>query len=113
MFDGREDTCWNSDQGNSQAISFQCESTVMISKLQIQFQGGFAGKDCNIELKTAENDEIVKCEFYPEDINQMQIFPITPQIPVKSFKINFYGSTDFFGRIIIYQLQIFGKDLSS
>lgn len=45
----------------------------MISKLQIQFQGGFAGKDCNIELKTAENDEIVKCEFYPEDINQMQV----------------------------------------
>ena len=45
----------------------------MITKLHIQFQGGFAGKDCNLEMKNAENDEIVKCEFYPEDINQMQV----------------------------------------
>jgi len=113
MFDGREDTCWNSDQGDTQVISFSCECPVVIKKIHIQFQGGFAGKDCKLEIQPTGNGEVITTDFYPEDGNQMQIFEVDSAVMTKSFKLHFLGSTDFFGRIIIYQLKIIGDVMSS
>ena len=54
-------------------ISFACECPVVLRKLHIQFQGGFAGKVCKLEIKLAEKDDILSIDFYPEDVNQMQV----------------------------------------
>ncbi|XP_065060144.1 nuclear receptor 2C2-associated protein-like [Rhopilema esculentum] len=110
MFDGKEDTCWNSDQGQQQVIGFQSSCPVLINEIQIQFQGGFAGKECELEMQS-EDGKVTTFNFYPEDINQMQIFPVPSTVLTSSFKLNFNTSTDFFGRIIIYQLKLFGKTL--
>ena len=112
MFDGREDTCWNSDQGSPQWIRISFDSINPISKLQLMFQGGFAGKTCWIEVsKFDESDTFEKLQdIYPEDTNKLQTFEISASgIPCKAFKIVFADSTDFFGRITIYQMKLYKK----
>eukprot|EP00794_Sanderia_malayensis_P010175 gene10175-11216_t len=73
MFDGKEDTCWNSDQGSPQIITFQFECEVLLEKLKIQFQGGFAGKDCRLEYVLEKDGEKCHHDIYPEDVNQLQV----------------------------------------
>jgi hypothetical protein len=41
MFDGKEDTCWNSAEGQSQFIFFVFEKLVHIKRIEMVFQGGF------------------------------------------------------------------------
>jgi hypothetical protein len=41
MFDGNEDTCWNSAEGQSQFIFFVFEKVVNIKRIEVVFQGGF------------------------------------------------------------------------
>jgi len=103
LFDGREETCWNSDQGSPQfiLISFH-EPQAKISQLQIQFQGGFAGNQCHVII----NNDTQKVDFFPDDSNKLQTFPVE-LTDVNQLKISFGGSTDFFGRITIYQLNLF------
>jgi hypothetical protein len=47
--------------------------------------------------------------FYPEDINPTQTFNFEPTVPLKRVKIIFEESTDFYGRITVYKLDIIGK----
>jgi len=103
LFDGREETCWNSDQGSPQfiLISFH-EPQAKISQLQIQFQGGFVGNQCHVII----NNDTQKVDFFPDDSNKLQTFPVE-LTDVNQLKISFGGSTDFFGRITIYQLNLF------
>lgn len=105
LFDGRDDTCWNSEQGSPQWIGIELVEDCTISELQIMFQGGFVGKNCYVESKDAN----LKVPFYPEDTNKLQKFPINCNIPVKSLKIVFEESTDFFGRVTIYQVNLISK----
>jgi len=115
MFDGREDTCWNSDQGTPQwiRIEFGEDDERQIDRVEFMFQGGFAGKTCWMEvsqdLKTYEKVQ----DFYPEDINKLQKFPLENPVKAKAFKVVFADSTDFFGRITIYQMKLFCSSSSN
>ena len=60
-------------QGSPQVISFQFEDPVIVERIDIQFQGGFAGKDCRLEITSSETGQKTFCEFYPEDVNQLQV----------------------------------------
>lgn len=100
LFDGREDTCWNSDQGSPQFVQILFEEKKAIGKLEIQFQGGFVGTQCHVLV----NDD-TKVEFFPEDTNKLQTFELNVQ-ECTNLKIVFGQSTDFFGRITIYQLRL-------
>ncbi|XP_065102130.1 nuclear receptor 2C2-associated protein isoform X2 [Paramisgurnus dabryanus] len=97
MFDANEETCWNSDQ------------PVKATDLRLQFQGGFSGKSCKLEGSAKENDLKHILDFYPEDDNSLQSFPIPDSPLVQRLKIVFENSTDFFGRIIVYTLDILGE----
>lgn len=65
---------------------------------------GFVGQDCEVKcgesLKEMEPVEII----YPEDINDCQEFPL--QCTGRCLSIIFPSSTDFYGRITIYSLQV-------
>uniref|UniRef100_A0A9J8A7X8 Nuclear receptor 2C2-associated protein n=1 Tax=Cyprinus carpio carpio TaxID=630221 RepID=A0A9J8A7X8_CYPCA len=50
MFDSNEETCWNSDQGESQWVVLEFPQPVKVSELRLQFQGGFSGKSCKLEV---------------------------------------------------------------
>jgi len=106
LFDGDEETCWNSDQGSPQWILLEFEEVVALREVHIQFQGGFAGKDCWIETAAVGGDLQTVEYFYPENQNQTQVFKLSQKETLQKMKIVFNSSTDFFGRITIYKLDL-------
>lgn len=61
-------------QGSPQWIAIDFDKGVEIAELHVQFQGGFAGKDCWVEGRTHKESDWVKLEhFYPEDNNSLQV----------------------------------------
>ncbi|XP_063770632.1 nuclear receptor 2C2-associated protein [Pseudophryne corroboree] len=107
LFDHKDETCWNSDQGSSQWIALEFPQKFCVSEIHIQFQGGFSSRSCILEgcLKDGELEKIA--EFYPEDINALQRFVFTEQ-DVEKLRLTFPTSTDFFGRIVVYHLDLLG-----
>jgi len=73
----------------------------------VEFQGGFAGKNCHIEAGNDKKELIIVESFSPEDKNKLQRFNLKNQVRAKVFKFVFNESTDFFGRIIIYNLSLY------
>ena len=57
------------------------------------------------------------CHVYPEDVNRKQVFDLVPSDPdsirggIQDLRIVFEESSDFFGRITVYDLQLEGKVL--
>ncbi|XP_049321482.1 nuclear receptor 2C2-associated protein [Astyanax mexicanus] len=109
MFDSNEETCWNSDQGDQQWVFLEFPEPVKVSELRLQFQGGFSGRSCKLEGCNKEGNLEHIEDFYPEDDNSLQSFPIQDAPLVQKVKIVFKNSTDFFGRIVVYSLDILGE----
>lgn len=105
MFDNSPDTCWNSDAGTPQWIIINFEQECEVNSFEIEFQGGFAGKNCHLEI--GDKDTEIFESFYPEDTNTLQKFYLKSPAKAKLFKFVFNESTDFFGRIIIYKLALY------
>ncbi|XP_029003988.1 nuclear receptor 2C2-associated protein [Betta splendens] len=112
LFDGNEETCWNSDQGEYQWVYLDFPQPVKVSELKVQFQGGFSAKTCRLEGCPKTGDLKVIGHFYPEDNNSLQSFPIQEAPSVDKVKIIFENSADFFGRIVVYSLDILGEKTS-
>ncbi|XP_054715074.1 nuclear receptor 2C2-associated protein-like [Uloborus diversus] len=72
MIDNCEETCWNSAQGSPQWIELRFSKPTSIAELHIQFQGGFAGKNCWVEVKKEDKMEKLH-SLYPSDNNSLQI----------------------------------------
>ncbi|XP_054252261.1 nuclear receptor 2C2-associated protein [Indicator indicator] len=110
MFDGSEETCWNSDQGTCQWVALEFPSTVKVSQLHVQFQGGFSSRLCTLE-GCREGEELLKIsQLYPEDTNAMQRFQVEETV-LDKLRITFESSTDFFGRVVVYHLGVLGEKL--
>ena len=56
---------------------------------------------------TLQSNTKESVQLYPQDINTLQIFPIELNF-VKSIKILFNESSDFFGRITLYKFDLLG-----
>ncbi|XP_065836404.1 nuclear receptor 2C2-associated protein-like [Oscarella lobularis] len=108
MFDGDEETCWNSNQGSPQWLSVTFERPVHVEQIHVQFQGGFAAKTCTL-IDGSDHSAPPLAKFYPEDTNSLQIFAV-PSLkkPVKTVKLIFVESSDFYGRITVYKLDMLG-----
>lgn len=98
-------------QGIPQWIAIEFEEPQTLKSFSFQFQGGFAAKEAKIQIhkcEPLENSSIYEEPFYAEDINAVQNFKLkTEQTNVKRIKFLIQNSTDFFGRIIVYNLMIF------
>ncbi|KAL1114847.1 hypothetical protein AAG570_007671 [Ranatra chinensis] len=106
MFDGQYDTCWSSDAGSPQWIKIKFKERRVMKAFSIQFQGGFAGKDCVLHFGNS-NEEFENFLFYPNDVNDTQEFVLPGNFDVTHVEFMFKTSTDFFGRIVIYNLKIY------
>ena len=75
----------------------------------MKFQGGFASSQVELEM-IKDKTSTKLTEFYPEDINSLQTFEILKDEFEASdcYRLKFEKTTDFFGRIIIYNLQMYG-----
>ncbi|XP_032778226.2 nuclear receptor 2C2-associated protein [Daphnia magna] len=111
LFDGCNETCWNSDQGTPQWIAVQFVKDMAVTHFEIQFQGGFAAKNICLQRMSVDTGvakvETVKT-YYPDDINAIQTF-LLPNSPLMTdnLKFLFPESTDMFGRIIVYRLNLY------
>jgi hypothetical protein len=113
MFDGNEDTCWNSHQGNNQFILLEFEEPVIPTSVTAVFQGGFVGQDAVIELlNTSSGGEVLLRDLWDtlEDNNtaQTKVFNEGSRLKAKFLRITFPTSTDFYGRVTIYKLSVEG-----
>ncbi|XP_054090412.1 nuclear receptor 2C2-associated protein isoform X2 [Zeugodacus cucurbitae] len=97
-------------QGTPQWIIIRFEEPQTVSKFSFQFQGGFVANPISIHVETEDSKQILEETFYPEDINSSQSFILHQPIKSKEaakIKFLFPSSTDFFGRIILYEIEIF------
>lgn len=106
LFDGREDTCWNSEQGSPQFVLVAFPEAVTARSLQLMFQGGFAGKECWLEAGEDEAGLERRADFHPDDANRLQTFELDAGVTGRVFRVVFGDSTDFFGRITLYQMNL-------
>ncbi|XP_017147597.1 nuclear receptor 2C2-associated protein isoform X1 [Drosophila miranda] len=109
MFDTNDDSAWSSAEGTPQWIILTLDEPRTVSGVSLQFQGGFAGKQFTALVYSCEGDPTYQETFYPEDINSPQRFYFKDVSLTKScskIKFVFESSSDLFGRIIVYNLQI-------
>ncbi|NXM97346.1 NR2CA protein, partial [Sylvia borin] len=123
LFDGSEETCWNSDQELEQL----CERIKRIweplgaAGSQGRFWAstwrllGAPGAALLPSPGCRTGEELVTIsELYPQDSHAMQIsFPgfQVEETVLEKLKITFGSSTDFFGRIVVYHLGVLGERL--
>ncbi|KAF8167493.1 hypothetical protein B0H34DRAFT_19325 [Crassisporium funariophilum] len=119
LIDNSPETCWTSQQGLPQFVQFRFTKRVMPKRLSIIFQGGFVGTRCAVCIPMS-SDEAAKKDWqaltyiYPEDVNRRQVFELECTKPdlidggVTGVKLVFEESSDFFGRITVYDLRLEG-----
>ena len=123
-----ETSCWNSDAVPSGSdgpitftINFGKNRMVQVEEIRIQFQGGFVAEECMAYICKGGNsggcggggEEWVELEepIEPEDVNDMQTFEITDDDRTcNMLKLSFEGSSDFYGRVTIYKVEVWGSD---
>jgi hypothetical protein len=117
MFDGLLDTCWNSDQGSPQFVMLDFGKDVVVTDLKIMFQGGFSGADAIVQVGSSLNAlETLTSGLEIADCNELQTFPLqtvggsSSSAPYRGryVQVTFPSSTDFYGRVTIYQLEMNG-----
>lgn len=60
-------------QGSPQFIVFDFLRNVQLKEIQIQFQGGFVGCDCQVEGGDSVKSLVPFHQFYPDDVNTLQV----------------------------------------
>ena len=73
LYDGKPETCWNSDQGLPQSITVKYAEPKTLSKIQMVSQGGFCPKEIVVYFDGAEVQR-----FLGKDINLEQDFTLEP-----------------------------------
>ena len=114
MFDENEDTCWYSKPGPNQWIVLAFDKPVVLAEIRIMFQGGFVGTTTVIEGEQPQFSWSPLCEaFHLEDGNALQVLSIPPDRDRPAhqiYRIRFLTSSDLYGRITIYKLQVFAYE---
>jgi hypothetical protein len=90
--------------------------------VHLTFQGGFVGTRCAVKVpastegsSTGSNWQML-CYIYPADINGRQEFPLKTESTaevisrgIDKLRLEFEESSDFFGRITLYDLKLYGE----
>jgi len=112
-------SCWNSEgsvdscSDNSSWFLVDFKRPVQPSEIRIQFQAGFCAASCSIYYNLNSTDEwkILDDTIEWEDIYQMQSYSLpTTDCAITALKLVFSDTTDFYGRITVYRLEVWGKD---
>ncbi|TRM61600.1 galactose-binding domain-like protein [Schizophyllum amplum] len=110
LIDGSPETCWTSQQGLPQYIQVAFERPARPEIVFLTFQGGFVGKTCIVTAtQPGSNDWQEIGRIYPDDVNRQQTFPLSTQLAADRLRLTFQESTDFFGRITIYDFSVHGS----
>ncbi|KAF8559896.1 hypothetical protein OG21DRAFT_1479774 [Imleria badia] len=112
LTDGNPETCWTSQQGLPQFIQLVFPEAVLPRRIVLTFQGGFVGIQCVVEVAVSSAEPVwtTWTHIHPQDVNRRQIFelPGEAQDRIQCMRLVFERSSDFFGRITIYELHVEG-----
>ncbi|KZV99046.1 hypothetical protein EXIGLDRAFT_763043 [Exidia glandulosa HHB12029] len=111
LTDGK-DTCWCSGTPKEAHpwLSVVFPDLLVPAQLVLVFQGGFASRKTAVYYATdSGTDWSLATNIFPDDANKVQSFDLPIQ-PVRALKLVFEDSTDPFGRITLYDLQLHGTD---
>ncbi|KAG6829773.1 hypothetical protein H0H92_003563 [Tricholoma furcatifolium] len=122
LVDGSPETCWK--YGLPQYIQLNFPTRVIPQRIHLTFQGGFVGTQCDLYTESDTARWNAWTSIYPEDVNRRQTFDLPPYVSVheqgptesqsepepgmRAVKLVFKQSSDFFGRITVYDLNIEG-----
>lgn len=114
-------SCWNSEGSSSSGkpqsstFIFEFRKAIEPCELRIQFQAGFAAEQINVHLHHTTDKWKPIVELEADDDHPMQSFSLIEDAensgPTKALKLVFEEPTDFYGRITIYQLQVWGHEV--
>jgi hypothetical protein len=126
---GASDACWNSDAGSPQWVQLEFEPAVAAAAVALTFQGGFVGQDVQFLVAPAAPTARAPAEqeaaaataawvpagrAEPDDVNDAQYFAL--ELPagvaaagVRSLRVVFNSSTDFYGRVTVYKLDVLAR----
>eukprot|EP01138_Halocafeteria_seosinensis_P005732 gb/GECG01005860.1/.p1 GENE.gb/GECG01005860.1/~~gb/GECG01005860.1/.p1 ORF type:complete len:147 (+),score=17.65 gb/GECG01005860.1/:1-441(+) len=104
------DSCWSSDQGLPQYLDFNFKHYVNVTTVSLTFQGGFVGSEIKFygTSSSKRSDLTYYDTRYAEDSNDEQTFDININ-GIQRLRIEFTSSSDFYGRVIVYHVRIFGE----
>ena len=105
---------WNSE-GNSQnetTLIIIFGRTVVPTTVKLQFQAGFSAETVTIQ-NPDENEMIDELEL--EDIHEIQTHSllVDNQKPLTSLKFTMDNFSDFYSRVILYRLEVWGHEGAS
>eukprot|EP00667_Euglena_gracilis_P025501 EG_transcript_29961 len=113
LFTPDAEGCWQSQPGSPQSITLTFRGPVRLQELRLTSQGGFCGR--HVQLLTAASMEeplALLQELHPADTNAEQRFSCEAAGVVR-LQLLFPDSTDLYGRIVVYRLQVLGEPPSS
>lgn len=110
-------TCWNSDGSPSgkQSSHYTLDFGRLVepTELRIQFQAGFIGEELRVFWQDGSTwNPLIEVEA--DDDHDVQIFSLLEtgySIRTRALKLVFDECTDFYGRVTVYQLQIWGFEV--
>lgn len=111
------------DTGTPQHILLDFGRSVIPSAVRLMFQGGFVAKEITFltplvrscvaddgEGAAAASELHKLADAWPVDESALQEFPVPCESPITQLKLVFNGSTDFYGRVTVYKLEVMGRE---
>uniref|UniRef100_A0A7S1D4W3 SUN domain-containing protein n=1 Tax=Cyclophora tenuis TaxID=216820 RepID=A0A7S1D4W3_CYCTE len=122
-----ESSCWNSDAGETQHYTLDFHRVVTVQELKLQFQAGFSAETCRVlahvdksnnsssisssSSSSSTNGEWMELgELETPDSLELQSFVLEDTAETSKIRLVFEGCTDFYGRVTLYQIQVWGLD---
>uniref|UniRef100_A0A7S3LFT3 F5/8 type C domain-containing protein n=1 Tax=Amphora coffeiformis TaxID=265554 RepID=A0A7S3LFT3_9STRA len=133
-----DSSSWNSEGGDddddddgSHWFRIDFGRPVQPTRVGVQFQAGFCAQQGRIECNIGTDDDDVdknnntKSEWVSaidnkdessamvewDDVHELQMIPLRRDIqPCTSLRLVLEDCTDFYGRVILYQVQVWGKE---
>mmetsp|Transcript_16272 Transcript_16272/g.21294 ORF Transcript_16272/g.21294 Transcript_16272/m.21294 type:complete len:166 (-) Transcript_16272:405-902(-) len=120
-------TCWNSEGSGGDGgteiqqqwiqVEFPAGKSVLPSAVCVQFQAGFSAETCTVEYLNALGkgwETISKEEVEWEDVHQLQRYDLDSSQNCSAIRLVWDDDfADLYGRVIIYQLQVWGSEEST
>ena len=106
-------SCYNSDappEDKPILFSILFQRKISPRNIKIQFQGGFAALEFTISSTDGNEEDVMRMETDAEDVNDLQEFEFEDSFECTGLKIRFDDSADFYGRITIYRLEVWGYE---
>lgn len=109
-----DSSCWNSEGNTETSHWFRLDFGRLVRpmSLGLQFQAGFCAQEGKVEYRLNENDDwkVWNDQVEWEDEHEMQTLDLDGLPPCTALRIVMEECTDFYGRVILYQVQVFGHE---